>query len=751
MKSKIIILTIIQLILICLSHRQHHAQTVLEKQTADHTHVRLGSMGGFFTNQEVIAQLDSMRLLYPNLTSNKIWIANTFPLSTNPNPVFSVKISDNPDILENEPKILFIGLIHSDEPMSMMQMMYFMWYLLENYNSDPDIRFLMNTREIYFIPVLNPDGYIYNQTHWPGGNGRWRKNRQPLTEMGGLLALGIDINKNFSVGYIGEDPDPRKMRNTPYFRSLQAFWAHEVIGIRDFLQNKWFTLNLNYHVVDHNPLLNGYIIYPWNYLPNTLTTDSSLYKNLSENIIEFNRYRHGTTYGFNFEIDNSYIESKPSGTIEDWMHGEKGTKSMTIVQTCGKWPAIGKIPELANNLIPLNLRAVWSGGCYPVVDSIEIQNGNHQSFVNPGETGKMFLKIRNKGLSAGDGNLQLTVSTSDTFINIIRASSIIDTLPALNTRNISHLPFLFSVKQTTPLYHHVEFQLQMTFSGESIHRTIGFYIGSPVTLFSDSLENLNQWQTTDGWGLTTDSYSGRYALTESPAGPYQNNKTYTLINKNPFSLVNINGAWLEYYTKWFIEPDFDFATVSISTDHGRQWINLKPGSSKFSSGEAPCQSNTNLFGYYGTKNHWIPERISLDPYRGADSVFIRLQLQTDGWIVDDGWYLDNIRITGYPKENTAGYDKIQTFHLRNNYTNPFNPTTDIRFTINKSTSVSLTIYNVLGQKVVQLLTNKYYEPGNYHVAWNGRNSRSQGVSSGVYFYRLEANGKSDTKKMMLIR
>jgi murein tripeptide amidase MpaA len=115
----------------------------------------LGSMGGYMTLAEVNSELDTLKQLFPSLITAKEVLGNTIENR----PVFMVKISDNPDMDEDEPEVLYTALHHAREPESMMQMFYFAYYLLENYNSDPAVQFLVNNRELYFIPVVNPDGY----------------------------------------------------------------------------------------------------------------------------------------------------------------------------------------------------------------------------------------------------------------------------------------------------------------------------------------------------------------------------------------------------------------------------------------------------------------------------------------------------------------------------------------------------------------------------------------------------------------
>ncbi|MFC1887187.1 T9SS type A sorting domain-containing protein [Candidatus Cloacimonadota bacterium] len=88
--------------------------------------------------------------------------------------------------------------------------------------------------------------------------------------------------------------------------------------------------------------------------------------------------------------------------------------------------------------------------------------------------------------------------------------------------------------------------------------------------------------------------------------------------------------------------------------------------------------------------------------------------------------------------------------LNGNYPNPFNPTTTISYSINKSDNVSLEIYNVKGQ-LVKTLVNEYVEAGTQEVIWNGLDDSRNRVSSGVYFYKLNTGDYSSTKKMILLK
>ena len=92
----------------------------------------------------------------------------------------------------------------------------------------------------------------------------------------------------------------------------------------------------------------------------------------------------------------------------------------------------------------------------------------------------------------------------------------------------------------------------------------------------------------------------------------------------------------------------------------------------------------------------------------------------------------------------------ETFYLSQNYPNPFNPNTEISFSIPNTSHVELTIYNVLGQKVITLISDQLNK-GSYNVSWDGSNDDGKIVSSGMYLYRLTTDGQTLSKKMILTK
>jgi len=112
--------------------------------------------------------------------------------------------------------------------------------------------------------------------------------------------------------------------------------------------------------------------------------------------------------------------------------------------------------------------------------------------------------------------------------------------------------------------------------------------------------------------------------------------------------------------------------------------------------------------------------------------------------------------TTTPVEEVPETGLPSSFELHQNYPNPFNPTTKIEFSLPQPSLVRITVYDILGVEVVALL-DETRPAENYTVAWNGLDSKGTRVSSGVYFYRLEATAPGgqapfiSLKKMLLLK
>lgn len=101
-------------------------------------------------------------------------------------------------------------------------------------------------------------------------------------------------------------------------------------------------------------------------------------------------------------------------------------------------------------------------------------------------------------------------------------------------------------------------------------------------------------------------------------------------------------------------------------------------------------------------------------------------------------------------EDIHSFSLPEAYTLLPNWPNPFNPETSLRYSLPQAGVVQLVVYDMLGQKVRTLVDN-HQEAGAYTVPWDGHDSAGRAVASGTYFYRIQAEGFSKTRKMTLLR
>lgn len=586
-----------------------------------------GSMGGFYTLAEVYARLDSMFALYPNIITQKFSIGN----SLEGRPIYVVKISDNPNVNESEPQVYYNSLIHAREPQGMMTVMYYMYYLLENYGTDPEVTYLVNNREIYFQPVINPDGYEYNRTTNPNGGGQWRKNRKN----NGDGSYGVDLNRNFGYqwGYNNTGSSPTPSSDT--YRGSAPFSEPETQAVRNFVNTKNFKTALNYHTYSN------LLLYPWGYV-STPTVDNSIFDEYSTDMVAYNGYENGQAPIVLYDVN---------GSTDDWMYGEQTTKpkilSMTPeVGSTGFWPTQAEIFPLAiENLMP-NLYYTWVAG-----ESIKLVNPSFsQQFFNPGDNVDLVIpQLRNKGLSDAS-NISLSLTSDNPLITIntgtINVGNIAARTSVNNTQN-----FTFTLGSTMPADVKVKMLVTVSTSGIPMFvDTLSFLTGTPIMVFADTTDdplllwNITATPTTPKWEASNSSYhSSPTSFTDSKTGSYSNNATVTMILKNALDLSTNAHPRLSFWTKYDIESNYDYAQVEVSTNNGSTFTPLagnytQPGTGSFQPNGEPL--------YDGVQTSWVNEEMDLTAYN-SNQVKLKFELKTDGSVIKDGWYLDDIGILVY--------------------------------------------------------------------------------------------------------
>jgi len=589
-----------------------------------------GSMGGFYTFSEAINQLDSMYARFPNIVSPKFQVGTT----ENGRPIWAVKISDNPNQNEAEPQALFDGLIHAREPISMMTVIYYMYYLCENYGTNPEVTYLVNNREIYFVPVLNPDGYEYNRSTNPGGGGMWRKNRRNS----GNGNYGVDLNRNFGYmwGYdnSGSSPNPPDED----YRGPSAFSEPELAGYRDFVNTRQIKTYINFHSYQNA------MLYPWGYI-NATTPDNVIYDDFCAYMAPFNGYEYGnggTILGYN-----------SNGSSRDWFYGEQTTKPKAFGYTFeigsssdNFWPPQNRIfPLVQGNLRPLLFKS-WVAGEYV---SLFAPRYDRQYF-NPGETVTMKPVFKNRGLSAAN-DVAVELQSLSSSITVTTGAATLQNLASMDTAAVSG-QLSFTIAPDAGISQQHAILIKTVKGGATMTQdTLRLTLGVPNYTFIDTaLTPLTNWDmavtptTSQQWDATTTSFvSDPVSFTDSKSGNYVANLTSTMTTKNAIDLTTVNNPKLIFWLKYDIEANWDYAQVMISSNGGSTFTPLagrytKPGAGSFQPPGQPV--------YDGTRSSWVQEEISLAQYAGQQ-VKLRFMLRSDGSQQKDGIYLDDIGIVGY--------------------------------------------------------------------------------------------------------
>jgi hypothetical protein len=182
---------------------------------------------GYHTEAEMVADVTAVLAAHPTI-ARKAAIGTSYQGRT----IWAVEISDNVAVDEVEPEVLFDGLTHSDEHMGLEMTLRIMHWLVDGYGHDARITNIVDHREVWIIPAVNPDGGEYDIA---GGRFHfWRKNRQPNAR---TTAVGTDLNRNFGYRWGGGGRTSANPAAITY-RGPSAFSAPETRAVRDFLASR---------------------------------------------------------------------------------------------------------------------------------------------------------------------------------------------------------------------------------------------------------------------------------------------------------------------------------------------------------------------------------------------------------------------------------------------------------------------------------------------------------------------------------
>ncbi|MBD3288191.1 T9SS type A sorting domain-containing protein, partial [candidate division KSB1 bacterium] len=318
----------------------------------------------FYSYEEMENEMRQIATVFPEIAS-----LQSIGQSWEKREIWALKISDNVNQDETgEADVLYMANLHAREMITPDIIMYFMNWLIENYGTDAYITHLLNNRQLWLIPTLNPDGREHVFTGsidniWVYYDPiRWRKNLRDNNNnnMFDADSDGVDLNRNFGYEWGLDIGSSGNVRDNTY-RGPEPFSEPETNSLRNFVEQHRFVISLSYHSYGQ------WLLFPWGHKKkNAETPDHAQFLALAENCVAYNGYTPANGAQFDYIV---------SGDSDDWLYGEQETKPKIFAFTpeVGSpeqnyfWPPPELIDDLVLENLGPNIYIAYAAGEEPIV------------------------------------------------------------------------------------------------------------------------------------------------------------------------------------------------------------------------------------------------------------------------------------------------------------------------------------------------------------------------------------------------
>jgi murein tripeptide amidase MpaA len=661
-----------------------------------------GWLPEYMSYTEAVAALNAFASTYPAITD-----LSSIGTSTEGRDIWALKISDNPTVDESEPEVLILGNTHAREQITQIICVAIADSLLSNYGSDPQYTEWVDEREIWIVPVLNPDGLTWVETN----DLFWRKNRwvDPQSQ----ITYGVDLNRNYAYEWGHDDNGSDGSKSAPTYRGPSAASEPETQVMQNFIDSRDLAFCISYHAYGNLTL--------WapGYKP-AIPVDQDLFLEFGKVVNQQNGYEPGNT-----AMGNIYLTN---GVMDDWVY-----LSPTHSKVYSFTPEVGTGSDYFNPPASRIPTLVLEGS---VAGWTALEYADRpERLAPPGQP------TMHEVASRADGDYSVSWSgptTADTEVAVYELTE----------------------KE------------------------------GPSVVTDDAESGSGHWDLGD-WAVSgARSFSGSSSF-HSGSGDEFN---HILLAKEGYEVQA--GDSFTFQAWYDIENNWDYAYVLLSADGGRSLTNLEGTGTTMSD---PNGNNAD-HGITGSSGGWQLHTYDLTPWVGQ-TVWLGLRYYTDQSVQGEGFYADDLHpvqewasttilssavvgteypVTGQPvgtyyysargqdAEGDWGYPAAnvsviveaatdvstlggrQVFSLSENVPNPFGARTTIRFSLPVAAEHSLIVYNVAGRRV-RSLSSGWVPAGAHEVRWDGRNEEGDLVPSGVYFYRLSAEGRELHERAVLRR
>ncbi|OPX27605.1 MAG: hypothetical protein B1H06_04645 [Candidatus Cloacimonas sp. 4484_143] len=325
-------------------------------QTEEQLKVNLNSgtdLAGYRDYEEFLAELQQIEIDYPDICKlydigdswGKIYSDNG---NTNyddfQHEIWALKISDNVELEEDEPGIYYLAEHHAREPISLEVVMTVLEHILDNYGTDPAITDNINNQQVWFVPLVNPNGHkvVTDEVET-----MWRKNIRDNNENGSLNVTGynpsdgVDPNRNYDWEWGGASTS----WTSETYQGPSAFSEPETQAVQELMAAHHFVAGLSYH--SYSEL----ILYPFGYADGVIAPDQAALSELCTDMAVTISGQYGGTY----TPQASWALYPCTGTTDDYAYGMYGIFSYTIELATEFIPPAYQVEDICLNNIEASM------------------------------------------------------------------------------------------------------------------------------------------------------------------------------------------------------------------------------------------------------------------------------------------------------------------------------------------------------------------------------------------------------------
>jgi carboxypeptidase T len=286
---------------------------------------------GYRTYAEAVAELQQIEIDHPgicklynlgNSRGKDYFNAGNNNYINYQHDIWALKLSSNVNVDEDKPAVFYMGAHHAREPLSTEVTFYVLNHLLQNYGIDPEITNSISTKEIWFIPIVNPDGHkiVLDQVDvWWRKNIRDNNNNGQLTlASGGSYPDGVDPNRNYGWEWGGQGSSGST--TSQLYRGPSAFSEPETDAMKDLMASRHFVAGITYHTYSE------LVLWPYGYVNNAVAPDAIALAELGT-AMAVTIARLGSGY---YTPQPSWALYPAAGVTDDYAYGQHGIFCYTI-------------------------------------------------------------------------------------------------------------------------------------------------------------------------------------------------------------------------------------------------------------------------------------------------------------------------------------------------------------------------------------------------------------------------------------